>query len=183
MTQPPQQRSPQKGAIELDRICKQYSKERVVDGVSAVIEPGEFFSLLGPSGSGKSTTLMMIAGFADVDGGAIRVDGVDIVGVPPQRRGFGMAFQNYAIFPHLNVFENVAFPLRARRMPADEIRGRVDRALELSGGSGVFKHNRLEQLFRDVRMGRFHPPNDMMTHELVGKMCLGVDPDDPQRWG
>jgi alkylation response protein AidB-like acyl-CoA dehydrogenase len=59
----------------------------------------------------------------------------------------------------------------------------VDRALELSGGSGVFKHNRLEQLFRDVRMGRFHPPNDMMTHELIGKMCLGVDPDDPQRWG
>ena len=59
----------------------------------------------------------------------------------------------------------------------------VDRALDLSGGSGVFKQNRLEQLFRDVRMGRFHPANDLATHELIGKMCLGVDPDDPQRWG
>jgi alkylation response protein AidB-like acyl-CoA dehydrogenase len=59
----------------------------------------------------------------------------------------------------------------------------VDRALDLSGGAGVFKRNRLEQLFRDARMGRFHPGNTLMAHELVGKLCLGVDPDSPQRWG
>ncbi len=120
-----------KGAIELRGISKRYGKERVVDGVSALIAPGEFFSLLGPSGSGKTTTLLMIAGFADVDEGEILVDGDDIVGIPPQRRGFGMVFQNYAIFPHLNVFENVAFPLRARKRPVDEIHERVTAALEL----------------------------------------------------
>lgn len=121
----------QAGRIELRAVTKRYGRERVVDSVSAVIEPGEFFSLLGPSGSGKTTTLMMIAGFADVDEGGVWVDGEDISGLAPQRRGFGMVFQNYAIFPHLNVFENVAFPLRARRMRDDEIRSRVQAALEL----------------------------------------------------
>ena len=103
-----------KGAISLRAVTKRYGEERVVDNVSLDIKPGEFFSLLGPSGSGKTTTLMMIAGFASVDEGQIEVDGVDIAGELPQKRGFGMVFQNYAIFPHLNVFENVAFPLRAR---------------------------------------------------------------------
>ena len=59
----------------------------------------------------------------------------------------------------------------------------VDRALDLSGGAGAFKRNRLEQIFRDVRMGRFHPGNTLLAHELVGKLCLGINPDDPQRWG
>jgi spermidine/putrescine ABC transporter ATP-binding subunit len=120
-----------KGAIELRQITKRYGKECVVDAVSAMIAPGEFFSLLGPSGSGKTTTLMMIAGFADVDEGQILVDGTDIADVPPQRRGFGMVFQNYAIFPHLSVFDNVAFPLRARKLPNDQIQERVKQALEL----------------------------------------------------
>jgi putative spermidine/putrescine transport system ATP-binding protein len=120
-----------KGAIELQQITKRYGKERVVDAISMAIRPGEFFSLLGPSGSGKTTTLMMIAGFAQTDEGKILVDGVDIGDTPVQRRGFGMVFQNYAIFPHLNVFENVAFPLRARNVPKNEIRDRVTSALEL----------------------------------------------------
>jgi spermidine/putrescine ABC transporter ATP-binding subunit len=122
---------PPAGAIELRSVTKRYGKECVVDAVSASIRAGEFFSLLGPSGSGKTTTLMMIAGFAEVDEGGIRVDGVDVAAAPPQQRGFGMVFQNYAIFPHLNVFENVAFPLRARRMAEGEIRSRVQSALEL----------------------------------------------------
>ncbi len=122
---------PGKSAIELRQITKRYGKESVVDRISTHIAPGEFFSLLGPSGSGKTTTLMMIAGFADVDEGQILVDGVDIAGSPPQRRGFGMVFQNYAIFPHLNVFDNVAFPLRARQLPKEEVRQRVVQALEL----------------------------------------------------
>lgn len=120
-----------KGAIELRQITKRYGKECVVDAVSTTIAPGEFFSLLGPSGSGKTTTLMMIAGFADIDDGQVLVDGADIVDVPPQRRGFGMIFQNYAIFPHLSVFDNVAFPLRARKLPNDQIQERVKEALEL----------------------------------------------------
>jgi spermidine/putrescine ABC transporter ATP-binding subunit len=120
-----------KGAIVLDRVIKHYGDERVVDGVTLAIRPGEFFSLLGPSGSGKTTTLMMIAGFAGIDGGSIAVDGRDISTVPPQRRGFGMVFQNYAIFPHLNVFENIAFPLRARRFAESDIKARVAWALNL----------------------------------------------------
>ncbi|MDR3535174.1 MAG: ABC transporter ATP-binding protein [Acetobacteraceae bacterium] len=120
-----------KGALELDGVSKTYGEDRVVDTVHATIRPGEFFSLLGPSGSGKTTTLMMIAGFVLPDGGTIRVDGADFTRVPPQRRGLGMVFQNYAIFPHLNVFENVAFPLRARHVPASELRERVQAALEL----------------------------------------------------
>lgn len=120
-----------RGALELDGVTKRYGEERVVDDISAAIQPGEFFSLLGPSGSGKTTTLMMIAGFVAPDGGTIRVDGDDLTRVPPQRRGFGMVFQNYAIFPHLNVFENVAFPLRARHVAEAELRRRVEAALEL----------------------------------------------------
>jgi spermidine/putrescine ABC transporter ATP-binding subunit len=120
-----------KGAIDLRGITKRYGEERVVDGVSLAIQPGEFFTFLGPSGSGKTTTLMMIAGFAEVDDGSIAVDGADVSALEPQHRGFGMVFQNYAIFPHLNVFENVAFPLRARRRPEQEIREKVMWALEL----------------------------------------------------
>src|SRR6201989_2458638 len=119
------------GALDLQDLVKHYGSERVVDHVSAAIRPGEFFSLLGPSGSGKTTTLMMIAGFVQPDSGAILLDGADIAGVPAQKRGFGMVFQNYAIFPHLNVFENIAFPLRARRQPEPRIRDRVAWALDL----------------------------------------------------
>jgi putative spermidine/putrescine transport system ATP-binding protein len=120
-----------RGAIALRAITKRYGDERVVDNISLEIRPGEFFSLLGPSGSGKTTTLMMIAGFAGLDEGQILVDGIDIASEPPQQRGFGMVFQNYAIFPHLNVFENVAFPLRARRVAGPEIDRRVGEALAL----------------------------------------------------
>ncbi len=120
-----------KGAIDLVGVTKKYGDERVVDNINLAIRPGEFFSLLGPSGSGKTTTLLMIAGFADIDEGKIQVDGTDISLLPPQKRGFGMVFQNYAVFPHLNVFENVAFPLRARRWSEDKIRDRVNWALNL----------------------------------------------------
>jgi spermidine/putrescine ABC transporter ATP-binding subunit len=120
-----------KGAIALRGVSKRYGEERVVDQLSLAINPGEFFTFLGPSGSGKTTTLMMIAGFASIDDGAIDVDDADLSAVPPQQRGFGMVFQNYAIFPHLNVFENVAFPLRARRQPEATIRERVAWALDL----------------------------------------------------
>src|SRR5271155_899273 len=119
------------GAIELRGLTKRYGEETVVNAIAASIAPGEFFSLLGPSGSGKTTTLMMVAGFVRPDGGTVLLDGEDIAAVPPQKRGFGMVFQNYAIFPHLNVFENIAFPLRARRWAKDAIGERVAWALEL----------------------------------------------------
>ena len=119
------------GSIKLLGITKRYGSETVVDRFMAEIKDGEFFSMLGPSGSGKTTTLMMVAGFAPIDAGQLVVDGRDLSSVPPERRGFGMVFQNYAIFPHLNVFENVAFPLRARGIKGNEVRERVAWALDL----------------------------------------------------
>lgn len=128
---PPHRAIDGRGAISLQRVTKRYGEEAVVDNIALDIRPGEFFSLLGPSGSGKTTTLMMIAGFANVDEGRILVDGEDITTKSPQARGFGMVFQSYAIFPHLNVFENVAFPLRARGTPEADIKRRVADALAL----------------------------------------------------
>jgi spermidine/putrescine ABC transporter ATP-binding subunit len=119
------------GAIELRGLTKRYGSETVVNAIAVSIAPGEFFSLLGPSGSGKTTTLMMVAGFVHPDGGSILLDGQDIASMPPQKRGFGMVFQNYAIFPHLNVFENIAFPLRARHWPKAMVADRVTWALEM----------------------------------------------------
>jgi len=104
-----------------------------VDRVSLDVLPGEFFSLLGPSGCGKTTTLRLIAGFdePDPDGGTVRMLGVDVSAKRPYQRPIGMVFQNYALFPHLDVARNVAFGLEERRVPRSEIRARVDRALEL----------------------------------------------------
>jgi ABC-type Fe3+/spermidine/putrescine transport system ATPase subunit len=119
------------GAVALEQVTKQYGGQTVVDAVSVSIAAGEFFTILGPSGSGKSTTLSMIAGFVLPDAGRVRLGGRDMTQAPPRDRGLGMVFQNYAIFPHLNVFENVAFPLRARRVPGAEIGRRVADALAM----------------------------------------------------
>jgi iron(III) transport system ATP-binding protein len=100
--------------LSLHNISKQFGATRAVNDVSISIERGEFFGLLGPSGCGKTTTLRIIAGLESPDGGHIEFDNRDITNLPAERRGFGMVFQNYALFPHLNVFENVAFGLRAR---------------------------------------------------------------------
>jgi putative spermidine/putrescine transport system ATP-binding protein len=136
------------------------------------IAPGEFFSLLGPSGSGKTTTLMMAAGFVRPDSGTVLLDGQDIAAIPPQKRGFGMVFQNYAIFPHLNVFENIAFPLRARRWAKDAIGARVTWALELVR-LGRFADRDARQLSggqqQRVALARaivFHPPVVLMDEPL-----------------
>ena len=102
-----------------------------VRDVSVTVAPGSFFTLLGPSGSGKTTTLMMVAGFAYPTSGEVFVDGVPMAALPPQRRDLGMVFQSYAVFPHLTVFDNVAFPLQIRKAPRPEILRRVGEALEL----------------------------------------------------
>jgi ABC-type sugar transport system ATPase subunit len=94
---------------------KRYGDVVALDALDLDIEPGEFVSLLGPSGSGKSTTLNLLAGLAEIDGGTIHVGGVDVTTLAPERRDLAMVFQNYALYPHMTVFENVAFPLRARR--------------------------------------------------------------------
>ena len=117
--------------LSLQGLMKRYGSETVVADLDLDVPQGEFFTLLGPSGSGKTTTLSMIAGFAQPDGGRILLDGVDVTHAAPRERGLGMVFQNYAIFPHLDVFENVAFPLRVARRPREEVARRVADALAL----------------------------------------------------
>jgi ABC-type Fe3+/spermidine/putrescine transport system ATPase subunit len=117
--------------LSLNNISKSFDSTKAVNNVSLEVEKGEFFGLLGPSGCGKTTTLRMIAGLEKPDAGVITFEGADITNLAPERRGFGMVFQNYALFPHLNVSENVAFGLRARHKTKVEIRERVTSALEL----------------------------------------------------
>jgi len=112
-------------------ISKHYGMVRAVDGVDLDVARGEFLTLLGPSGSGKTTMLMMIAGFTAPSAGEILLDGRAITHLPPEKRNFGMVFQGYALFPHLSVFDNVAFPLKVRRKAPDEIHREVGRVLEL----------------------------------------------------
>jgi spermidine/putrescine ABC transporter ATP-binding subunit len=101
-------------SVALRNVEKRYQNVGAVRGISLDIESGEFVTLLGPSGSGKTTTLMMAAGFETPDAGDIEIDGRSVVALPPHKRGIGMVFQNYALFPHLTVAENIAFPLRQR---------------------------------------------------------------------
>lgn len=117
--------------LALNDISKKYDLTPAVRGVSLEVARGEFFGLLGPSGCGKTTTLRMIAGLEKPDTGTITFAAIDITALTPEARGFGMVFQNYALFPHLNVFENVAFGLRARRKSNSEVAERVALALEL----------------------------------------------------
>jgi ABC-type Fe3+/spermidine/putrescine transport system ATPase subunit len=117
--------------LSLKNLSRTFGSTRAVAGVSLDVVQGEFFGLLGPSGCGKTTTLRMIAGLEKPDSGSIEFQGTDITNLPPERRGFGMVFQNYALFPHLNVFENVAFGLRARHKTKAEMDERVTSALQM----------------------------------------------------
>ena len=117
-------------ALELVEVSKTFGPVIAVDGVSLTVAPGEFLTLLGPSGSGKTTTLMMIAGFESATAGEILLGGRPLTRVPPYRRNLGMVFQHYALFPHMTVYDNVAFPLRTRGATRTETNQRVAEALD-----------------------------------------------------
>jgi iron(III) transport system ATP-binding protein len=118
-------------SINIDKVIKKYGDNTVIDGLSLQVQPGEFFTLLGPSGCGKTTLLRMIIGFNSIEGGEIRVNDRCINHMPPDQRNMGMVFQNYAIFPHMSVKENVAFGLRMRKVPEAEINKRVEDILKI----------------------------------------------------
>jgi iron(III) transport system ATP-binding protein len=142
--------------LSLHNLSKRFRSTLAVNDASIEVEPGEFFGLLGPSGCGKTTTLRIIAGLESPDNGTVEFEARDITNLPSEKRGFGMVFQNYALFPHLNVFENVAFGLRARRyrnptrrgsepVNSSQIKDRVDRALALVQLPG-FEQRRVDEL-------------------------------------
>ena len=119
------------GGLSLSALSKRFGDFKAVDNVDLDIQRGEFLTLLGPSGSGKTTLLMMIAGFLDISAGDILLDGASIRDIPADKRNFGMVFQGYALFPHMSVRQNIAYPLDVRKRPKPEIEARVNEMLEL----------------------------------------------------
>ena len=118
--------------VKFDKVDKSYDGETlVVKNLNVDIPQGEFLTMLGPSGSGKTTTLMMLAGFETPTSGEIYLDGEPISSIPPNKRGIGMVFQNYALFPHLTVNENLAFPLEVRKLNKSDIEEKVKKTLDM----------------------------------------------------
>lgn len=124
-------------AVEFDRVSKHYGSVRAVDEVSLAVEPGAFTTILGPSGSGKTTMLSLIAGIVQPTAGRIAIGGRDVTFTAARERNVGLVFQSYALFPHMNVVDNVAFPLRVRGLSAAEVARRVEEALSVVRLSGL----------------------------------------------
>jgi putative spermidine/putrescine transport system ATP-binding protein len=118
-------------SLSIENLTVRYGATTILDRLSLRVEPGEFLTLLGPSGSGKTSLLMSIAGFVPVSDGSIRFGTTELSSLPPHRRNLGVVFQSYALFPHMTVFENVAYPLRLRKVQHERIREQVEQALAL----------------------------------------------------
>ena len=128
--------------VQFKNVQKSYDGETlVVKNLNLDIQEGEFLTMLGPSGSGKTTCLLMLAGFETATHGEIILNGKPINNVPPHKRNIGMVFQNYALFPHMTVKENLAFPLKVRKLPNSEIESKIKRALGMLQMDGI--QNRL----------------------------------------
>ncbi len=123
--------------VRLETVVKRFDGVVAVDGITLEIPSGSFFALLGPSGCGKTTTLRMIGGFEEPDEGAIYLGDRDVVGLPPYRRDVNTVFQSYALFPHLSIFDNVAFGLRRKGVDKTQVKGRVEEMLRLVGLTGL----------------------------------------------
>ena len=163
--------------VRLDRVTKRFHEVTAVDDLTLDIEHGEFFSMLGPSGCGKTTTLRMIAGFEDVTAGSIFLGEQNVTELPPYKRDVNTVFQNYALFPHLNVFENVAFGLRRRKVADNEIKRRVAEMLEMVELPG-YERRRSNQLSggqqQRVALARalINNPRVLLLDEPLGALDL-----------
>ena len=112
--------------VETKELKKHFGQVKAVDGVDLSIIEGEFFVILGPSGCGKTTLMRMIAGLEQPTGGEIRIAGARMNELPPRKREVAMVFQSYALYPHMTVFDNIAFPLKAKKMPQSELKSKVE---------------------------------------------------------
>jgi spermidine/putrescine transport system ATP-binding protein len=163
--------------VRLDRVTKRFGDFTAVDDLTLAIEHGEFFSLLGPSGCGKTTTLRMIGGFEEVTAGTIQIGGTDVTDLPPFKRNVNTVFQNYALFPHLNVFENIAFGLRRRSTPSGTIKNLVRSMLDLVDLAG-YERRKPNQLSggqqQRVALARalVNNPNVLLLDEPLGALDL-----------
>ena len=171
--------------IELKNISKSFDGEMVLDNISLDIHDNEFITLLGPSGCGKTTTLRIIGGFAYPDQGDVIFMGERINDVPPHKRNVNTVFQKYALFPHLNVFENVAFPLRERKLPKQKIKEKVEKMLSMVMLSG-FAHRRVTSLSggqqQRVAIARalVNEPKVLLLDEPLGALDLKLRKDMQQ---
>src|SRR3954470_15027974 len=127
------------------QLTKAYGKVHALDHVDLDVRSGEFLTLLGPSGSGKTTLLMVLAGFTRPDHGTLLFGDQEVIRLAPHKRELGMVFQNYALFPHMSVAGNIAFPLRLRRLPRPQVSDRVERVLE-TAKLGGYGDRRVDQL-------------------------------------
>lgn len=159
-------------SLRIHGLSKSFGDHRAVDGVDLDVAPGEFVSLLGPSGCGKTTTLRLIAGLEQADEGDIVIDDRQVAGVPPQRRNIGMVFQNYALFPNLSAFENVAFALRVSREPKARVAARVSELLQLvhlEGAASRYPHQLSGGMQQRVALARalaIEPPLLLLDEPL-----------------
>ena len=163
--------------VRLDHVTKRFGDFTAVDDLSLTVSDGEFFSLLGPSGCGKTTTLRMIGGFEEATAGAIHIGDTDVTDLPPFRRQVNTVFQNYALFPHLDVFENIAFGLRRRKTPTGQIRHQVEFMLKLVDLEG-YERRRPHQLSggqqQRVALARalVNNPSVLLLDEPLGALDL-----------
>ena len=168
--------------IELKNIVLSYEGDRILDNVSLSIESGQFVTLLGPSGCGKTTTLRIIGGFATPDEGDVLFEGKRINDLPPHKREVNTVFQRYALFPHLNVFDNVAFGLKIQKLPREEIRQRVLSMLEIVDLKGFEKRrvNRLsggQQQRVAIARALVNRPKLLLLDEPLGALDLKLRRD------
>ena len=180
-TQKPADRAAAVPAIELVGVVMEFQARGevvvAVRGLDLVIREGEFFSLLGPSGCGKTTTMRMIAGFEEPTQGGIRLHGADVTGIPPNKRDVNMVFQSYALFPHMTVFENVAFGLRRKKAANEEITRRVGEMLEIVdlGGRGERRPRQLsggQQQRVALARALVNRPSALLLDEPLGALDL-----------
>ena len=163
--------------VSLKDIVVDFDGARILDGLSLDIHDKEFVTFLGPSGCGKTTTLRVIAGFIEPKSGNVFFDGKDIAGLPPYKRQVNTVFQKYALFPHLNVFENVAFGLRLKKLPENEIRSKVLEMLEVVGLKGYERRNIAtmsggQQQRVAIARGLVNQPKILLLDEPLGALDL-----------